>query len=94
MLFAHYRKAMPIAFTAAWLQQRQKICHDVFEDIIVSQNRTMHDYARTMHIMSCSDNLTAVTKAFGRYTRMELDEARSKLSADLEVTISGWKQLT
>ncbi len=85
---------MPIAFTAAWLQQRQKICHDVFEDIIVSQNRTMHDYARTMHIMSCSDNLTAVTKAFGRYTRMELDEARSKLSADLEVTISGWKQLT
>ncbi len=44
--------------------------------------------------MSCSDNLAAVTKAFGRYTRMELDEARSKLSADLEVTISGWKQLT
>ena len=70
-----------------------KICHDV-EDIVASQNRTMHDYARTMHIMSCSDNLAAVTKAFGKYTRMELDEARSKLSADLEVTVSGWKQLT
>lgn len=69
------------------------INHDV-EEIIASQNRTMHDYARVMHIMSCSDNLAAVTKAFGRYTRLELDEARSRLSADLEVSISGWKQLT
>ncbi len=39
-------------------------------------------------------NLAAVTKAFGRYTRLELDEAKSKLREDLELSVSGWKQLT
>jgi hypothetical protein len=52
----------------------------------------MHDYARVMHAMSCSDNLAAITKAFGRYTRLELDEA--KLREDLEISVFGWKQLT
>ncbi len=46
----------------------------------IAANRTMHDYA--------------ITKAFGRYTRLELDEAKSKLREDLETSVSGWKQLT
>ncbi len=69
------------------------ITHTV-EDTMASSNRTMHCYARVMHVMSCSNNLAAVTRAFGRYTRYELDEAKSKLSEDLEVCVSGWKQLT
>ena len=69
-----------------------KMAKDVEEQIIA--NRTMHDYARVMHVMSCSDNLAAITKAFRRYTRLELDEAKSKLREDLELSVSGWKQLT
>ena len=69
-----------------------KMAKDVEEQVVA--NRTMHDYARVMHVMSCSDNLAAITKAFGRYTRLELDEAKSKLREDLELSVSGWKQLT
>jgi hypothetical protein len=53
----------------------------------------MHEYARTMHVMSSSDNLSAISKAFGRYTRLELDESKSKLHEDLETSVDGWKQL-
>jgi hypothetical protein len=49
----------------------------------------MHDYARVMHVMSCSDNLAAITKAFERYTRLELDKSKSKLREDLELSVSG-----
>ncbi len=77
----------------AVITNSSNITHTV-EDTIASHNRTMHCYARVMHVMSCSNNLAAVTKAFGRYTRYELDEAKSKLSEDLEVCVSGWKQLT
>ena len=67
-----------------------KMAKDVEEQVVA--NRTMHDYARVMHVMSCSDNLAAITKAFGRYTRLE--QAKSKLREDLELSVSGWKQLT
>jgi hypothetical protein len=62
-------------------------------DEAISLNRTMHEYARTMHVMSSSDNLSAISKAFGRYTRLELDESKSKLHEDLETSVDGWKQL-
>ncbi len=62
-------------------------------DDAISLNRTMHEYARTMHVMSSSDNLSAISKAFGRYTRLELDESKSKLYEDLETSVDGWKQL-
>ena len=59
----------------------------------IGLNRTMHEYARTMHVMSSSDNLAAISKAFGRYTRLELDENQSKLHEDLQTSVDGWKQL-
>jgi hypothetical protein len=58
-----------------------------------STNRTMHEYARVMHIMSSSDNMAAISRALGRYNRLELDESKSKLHEDLQFSVSGWKQL-
>ncbi len=58
-----------------------------------STNRTMHEHARVMHIMSSSDNTAAISRALGRYNRLELDESRSKLHEDLQFTVSGWNQL-
>lgn len=58
-----------------------------------STNRTMHEYARVMHIMSSSDNMAAISRALGRYNRLELDESKSKLHEDLQFTVSGWNQL-
>jgi hypothetical protein len=37
---------------------------------------------------TCND--AAITKAFGRYTRLELDAAKSKLREYLELSVSGW----
>ncbi len=63
-------------------------------DAAISINRTMHEYARTMHVMSSSDNLAAISKAFGRYyTWLELNESKSKLHEDLETSVVGWKEL-
>jgi hypothetical protein len=62
-------------------------------DETINTNRTMHEYARVMHIMSSSDNMAAISRALGRYNRLELDESRSKLHEDLQFSVSGWKQL-
>jgi hypothetical protein len=62
-------------------------------DDTISTNRTMHEYARVMHIMSSSDNMAAISRALGRYNRLELDESKSKLHEDLQFSVSGWKQL-
>jgi hypothetical protein len=52
----------------------------------VSKNRTMHEMARAMHVITDTDNIAALSKALGRYTRLELDRAHSKLDAEIEVT--------
>ena len=33
----------------------------------VHKNRTMHEMARAMHVISDSDNTAALSKAFGQY---------------------------
>jgi hypothetical protein len=52
----------------------------------VSKNRTMHEMARAMHVITDTDNIAALSKALGRYNRLELDRAHSKLDAEIEVT--------
>jgi len=52
----------------------------------VSRNRTMHEMARAMHVITDTDNIAALSKALGRYNRLELDRAHSKLDAEIEVT--------
>jgi hypothetical protein len=42
-----------------------------------------------MHV-SC---MSAISRALGRYNRLELDESKSKLHDDLQFSVSGWKQL-
>jgi len=54
----------------------------------VTKNRTMHEMARALHVISDSDNISALSKALGRYSRLELDRANSKLEEDLEVRLS------
>ncbi len=51
-----------------------------------SKNRTMHEMARAMHVITDTDNIAALSKALGRYNRLELDRAHSKLDAEIEVT--------
>ena len=53
----------------------------------VTKNRTMHEMARVLHVISDSDNISALSKALGRYSRLELDRANSKLDEDLEVIL-------
>ena len=51
----------------------------------VQKNRTMHEMARAMHVISDSDNTAALSKALGRYSRLELDREHSKLDEEIEV---------
>ncbi len=51
----------------------------------VHKNRTMHEMARAMHVISDSDNTAALSKVLGRYSRLELDREHSKLNEDIEV---------
>jgi hypothetical protein len=37
--------------------------------------------------------MSAISRALGRYNRLELDESKSKLHDDLQFSVSGWKQL-
>jgi hypothetical protein len=51
----------------------------------VQKNRTMHEMARAMHVISDSDNTAALSKALGRYSRLDLDREHSKLDEEIEV---------
>jgi hypothetical protein len=51
----------------------------------VSKYRTMHEMARAMHVITDTDNIAALSKALGRYNRLELDRAHSKLHAEIDV---------
>ncbi len=51
----------------------------------VQKNRTMHEMARVMHVISDSDNTAALSKALGRYSRLDLDREHSKLDEEIEV---------
>ena len=51
----------------------------------VQKNRTMHEMARAMHVISDSDNTSALSKALGRYSRLDLDREHSKLDEEIEV---------
>ncbi len=53
----------------------------------ITKNRMMHEMARALHVISDSDNISALSKALGRYSRLELDRANSKLEEDLEVRL-------
>jgi hypothetical protein len=54
----------------------------------ITKNRTMHEMARALHVISDSDNISALSKALGRYcSRLELDRANSKLEEDLKVRL-------
>ncbi len=46
---------------------------------------TMHEMARSMHVISDSDNTAALSKALGRYSRLDLDLEHSKLDEEIEV---------
>jgi hypothetical protein len=46
----------------------------------------MHEMARAMHVITDTDNIAALSKALGRYNRLELDRAHSKLDEAIEVT--------
>jgi hypothetical protein len=45
----------------------------------------MHEMARVMHVISDSDNTAALSKALGRYSRLDLDREHSKLDEEIEV---------
>ena len=51
----------------------------------VHKNRTMHEMARATHVISDSDNTAALSKALGRYSRLDLDREHSKLDEEIEV---------
>ena len=51
----------------------------------VQKKRTMHEMARAMHVISDSDNTAALSKALGRYSRLDLDREHSKLDEEIEV---------
>jgi hypothetical protein len=55
------------------------------QDDEVHKNRTMHEMARAMHVISDSDNTAALSKALGRYSRLELDIEHSKLNEEIKV---------
>jgi hypothetical protein len=58
-------------------------------DETISTNRTMHEYARVVHVMSSFDNMAAISRALGRYNHLELDESKSKLHEDLQFSVTG-----
>ncbi len=51
----------------------------------VQKNRTMHEMARAMHVITDSDNTAALSKALGRYSRLDVDREHSKLDEEIEV---------
>jgi hypothetical protein len=74
----------------------QKVAEAIAADVLtsttmvdeeVSKNRTMHEMARAMHVITDTDNIAALSKALGRYNRLELDRAQSKLDEAIEVNI-------
>ena len=74
----------------------QKVAEAIAADVLtsttmvdeeVSKNRTMHEIARAMHVITDTDNISALSKALGRYNRLELDRAHSKLDEAIEVNI-------
>jgi hypothetical protein len=74
----------------------QKVAEAIAADVLtsttmvdeeVSKNRTMHEMARAMHVITDTDNIVALSKALDRYNRFELDRAQSKLDEAIEVNI-------
>ena len=72
----------------------QKVAEAIAADVLtsttmvdeaLSKNRTMHEMARAMHVITDTDNIAALSKALGRYNRLELDRAHSKLDEAIEV---------
>ena len=67
------------------LIEAELLLHAKSIDDEVHKNRTMHEMARAMHVISDSDNTAALSKALGRYSRLELDREHSKLNEEIEV---------
>jgi hypothetical protein len=54
------------------LIEAELLQHTKSIDDEVHKNRTMHEMAHAMHVISNSDNTAALSKALGRYSRLKL----------------------